>query len=49
MVIQNESKECVFEIPKGIYTYEIVLSNKEIFRKGEYKFEEEITIVVKKE
>lgn len=49
LVIQNESKECVFEIPKGIYTYEIVLSNKEIFRKGEYKFEDEITIIVKKE
>lgn len=49
MVIQNDGKECVFEIPKGIYTYEIVLSNKEIYQKGEYKFEEEITITVKKD
>ena len=49
LVVQNDGKECVFEIPKGIYTYEIILTNKEIFKKGEYKFEEEITIIVNKE
>lgn len=49
LVVQNDGKECVFEIPKGIYTYEIILSNKEVFKKGEYKFEEEITIMVNKE
>ena len=49
MVVQKDDKECVFEIPKGIYTYEIVLANKEIYKKGEYKFNEEITITVKDE
>ena len=49
LVVQNDGKECVFEIPKGIYTYEIILSNKEVFKKGEYKFEDEITIMVNKE
>lgn len=49
MVVQKEGKECVFEVPKGIYTYEIVLANKEIYKKGEYKFSEEITITVKDE
>lgn len=49
LVIQKDGKECVFEIPKGIYTYEIVLANKEVFKKGEYKFNEEITITVKEE
>ncbi len=49
LVIQNDGKECVFEIPKGIYAYEIILTNKEIFKKGEYKFEDEITITVNKE
>ena len=49
LVIQKDGKECVFEIPKGIYTYEIVLANKEIYKKGEYKFNEEITITVKDE
>ena len=49
LVIQNDGKECVFEIPKGIYTYEIILSTKEVFKKGEYKFEEEITIIVNKD
>ena len=47
LVIQKDGKECIFELPKGIYTYEIVLSNKEIYKKGEYKFNEEITITVK--
>lgn len=47
LVIQKDGKECVFELPKGIYTYEIVLPSKEIFKKGEYKFNEEITITVK--
>ncbi|WP_165764403.1 hypothetical protein [Flavobacterium aurantiibacter] len=47
MVIQKDGKECVFEVPKGIYTYEIVLPNKEIYKRGEYKFNEEVTITVK--
>lgn len=47
LVIQKDGKECVFEIPKGIYTYEIILANKEVYKKGEYKFDEEITITVK--
>lgn len=47
LVIPKDGKECLFEILKGIYTYEIVLSNKEIFKKGEYKFNEETTITVK--
>lgn len=49
LVIQKDGKECVFELPKGIYTYEIILANKEIFKKGEYKFNDEITITVKEE
>jgi hypothetical protein len=47
LIIQKDGKECVFELPKGIYTYEIVLANKDVYRKGEYKFNEEITITVK--
>lgn len=49
LVVQKDGKECAFEIPKGIYTYEIVLANKEIYKKGEYKFNEEIIIAVKEE
>ena len=33
-VIQKDGKECLLELPKGIYTYEIVLATKEIFKKG---------------
>ena len=47
LVIQKDGKECCFELPKGIYTYEIVLANKEVYKKGEYKFNEEITITAK--
>ncbi len=49
LVIQKEGKECLLELLKGIYTYEIELSNREIYKKGEYKFDEEIIITVKEE
>ena len=49
LVIQKEGTECVFEVLKGIYTYEIVIANKEIYKRGEYKFNEEITITVNEE
>jgi hypothetical protein len=49
LVIPIDGKECLFELPKGIYTYEIVLTNKEIYKKGEYKFEDEVIITIKDE
>ena len=49
LVIPKDGKECLLELPKGIYTYEIVLANKEIYKKGEYKFDDEIIITVKEE
>lgn len=49
LVIQNDGKECVFEIPKGIYAYEVLLANNEVYKKGEYKFDDDIVIVIKKE
>ena len=49
MVIQNDGKECVFNILKGIYTYEILLANKDQFKKGEYNFDDDVIIVVKKD
>ncbi|MEO5776515.1 MAG: hypothetical protein ABIQ27_06400 [Flavobacterium sp.] len=49
LVIPKDGKECLFVLPKGIYTYEILLVNKEIYKKGEYKFEEEVVITVKEE
>jgi hypothetical protein len=49
LVIPKDGKECLFVLPKGIYAYEIVLANKEIYKKGEYKFEEDVVITVKEE
>lgn len=49
LVIQKDGKECIFKLQKGIYTYEIVLANKEIYKKGEYRFSEETTITIKNE
>ncbi|MBC7641730.1 MAG: hypothetical protein H7174_05240 [Flavobacterium sp.] len=49
MVVQNDGKECVFNIPKGVYSLEILLSNKEVFKKGEYDFDEDVVISVKKD
>ena len=49
MVVQNDGKECVFNISKGVYTYEILLANKDTYKKGEYKFDDDIVITVKKD
>lgn len=47
LVIQKDGKECLFILPKGIYTYEVVLPNKEIYKKGGYKFDEDVVITIK--
>ena len=39
--------EDLTELSKGIYTYEVVLPNKEIYKKGEYKFNEDVVITIK--
>ena len=49
LVVQNDGKECLFVLPKGIYTYEVVLPNKDIYKKGEYKFDEEVLITIKED
>ncbi len=47
LIIQNDGKECFLELLKGIYTYEILLSNKETYKKGEYKFDDDVVITIK--
>lgn len=49
LVIPKDGKECLLQLSKGIYQYEIVLSNKEIYKKGEYDFDEETTITIKQD
>ena len=49
LVIPKDGKECLLLVPKGIYTYEIILANKEIYKKGEYKFDENIVMTIKQE
>ena len=49
LVIQKDGKECFLELPKGVYTYEIILLNKDIFKKGDYKFDDDTTITVKQD
>lgn len=47
LVVQKDGRECFFEFPKGTYAYEILLSTNEVYRKGEYRFEDEIIFTVK--
>ncbi len=46
LVIQKGSKEYFYELPKGVYTYEVVLTNNSTFKKGEYRFEDKSTMIV---
>ncbi len=46
LVIQKGSKEYFYELPKGVYTYEVYLANNEIFKKGECRFADKATFIV---
>jgi hypothetical protein len=45
-VIRKGDKECAYQLPKGVYTYEILLPSKEVYQKGEYRVIEEMLITV---
>jgi len=47
LVVQKDGKECAYHIPKSIYTYEFALPSGEIYKKGEYKLEDEVTFTIK--
>lgn len=49
LVIPKDSKECFYELPKGVYSYEIILANEEVFKKGEYLFKDKTVITLKDE
>jgi len=47
LVVPKDGKECLLELPKGIYTYKIVLANKDTYKKVEYKLDDSITMTIK--
>lgn len=48
LVIQPDSKECLYEAQKGVWDYEFIKSsNNEVYKKGQFKLEEEMTIIAK--
>lgn len=47
LVVPKDGSECVYSLASGVWAYEIILSNKEIFKKGEYKLDDEMVITVK--
>lgn len=49
LVIPKDNKECFYELPKGVYTYEIILANEEVYKKGEYFFKDKTVIILKEE
>lgn len=49
LVIAKGGKECLLNITKGIYTYEVVLADESVYKKGEYKLTGNETIVIKGE
>lgn len=46
LVIQKGSKEYFYELPKGVYTYEVLLTNNSTFKKGECRFADKSTMIV---
>ena len=49
LIIAKGGKECLLNIPKGIYTYEVLLSDETVHKKGEYKLDGPRTIVIKED
>ena len=49
LIISKGGKECLLNIPKGIYTYEVLLPDESVHKKGEYKLDGVRTIVIKEE
>ena len=49
LVIQKDSKECLYDLPKGVYSYEIILSDEEVYKKGEYRFKDKTVITLKED
>ncbi len=47
--LSKQQKECVFNIPRGVYTFEVILVNKEIYKKGEYQFDDDVVITIKED
>jgi hypothetical protein len=47
-VIKKDEKECTFDLPKGVYTYEVDIANGETLQKGEYKVTEETLMTINK-
>lgn len=49
LVIQPDTKECLYDLQKGVWDYEFIkVTNNEVYKKGQHKVEEEITITVDK-
>ncbi|QBZ98130.1 hypothetical protein [Flavobacterium sangjuense] len=46
LVIQKGGKEYFYELPKGVYTYEVVMADTIVFKKGEYRFSDKSTFIV---
>lgn len=47
VIVSKGGKECMINIAKGIYTYEVILSDDTVYKKGEYKLDGNQTIVIK--
>jgi hypothetical protein len=44
LVIPKSGKECLYDLPKGVWDYEFTLANGEVYKKGQLKIDGEITI-----
>ena len=47
LIIPGDGKECLFILLKGIYNFEILYKNNEVFKKGECLIDSDQTLIIK--
>ena len=46
LIIQKDGKEFFYELPKGVYTYQVLMANDSVFKKGEYLINNKTVIAI---
>jgi hypothetical protein len=47
VIVLRDGKECLYEIAKGVWDYEIVTGEDSVYRKGQYRLRDQTVITIR--